>query len=121
MRRSGRVPDNAHAAINGVIVHVSLPAVTLHYLHGFAFEARHALPVLMPWLLFIIGAALGNALRLPRRTVGALTLVGGFGNTSFVGLPMIESLHGADGLPLGLLIDQLGSYLAHWIFGLIGA
>jgi predicted permease len=38
-------------------------------------------------------------------------MVGGLGNTSFVGLPMIESLHGRDGFGLGLLIDQLGSYL----------
>jgi malate permease and related proteins len=116
LRRFARVPDNAHATLNAVIVHVSLPAATLHHLHGFAFEGRHALPVLMPWLLFALGAALfwwlGRVLRLPRATVGALTLVGGFGNTSFVGLPMIESLHGRDGLPLGLLIDQLGSYLA---------
>jgi len=72
--------------------------------------------VLMPWVLFALGAALfwtlGRVLGLSRAQVGALTLVGGFGNTSFVGLPMIESLHGRDGLGLGLLIDQLGSYLA---------
>ena len=29
LRRSQRVPDNAHVAINAVIIHVSLPAVTL--------------------------------------------------------------------------------------------
>jgi predicted permease len=53
--------------------------------------------------------------------VGALTLVGGFGNTSFVGLPLIESLHGSDGLGLGLLIDQLGSYLALSTLGIAAA
>lgn len=125
MRRFARAPDNAHTTLNAVIVHVSLPAATLHHLHGFAFEARHALPVLMPWLLFTLGAVvfwwLGRVLRLPRATVGALTLVGGFGNTSFVGLPMIESLHGRDGLPLGLLIDQLGSYLALSTVGIVVA
>ncbi len=116
LRRFDRVPDNAHASLNALIVHVCLPATTLHHLHGFSFEPGHALPVLMPWLLFMIGAVifwcLGRVLRLPRATVGALTLVGGFGNTSFVGLPMIESLHGRDGMPLGLLLDQLGSSLA---------
>jgi malate permease and related proteins len=125
LRRFGRAPDHAHTALNAVIVHVSLPAATLHHLHGFSFEARHAPSVLMPWLLFALGAVcfwwLGRALRLPRATVGALTLVGGFGNTSFVGLPMIESLHGRDGLPLGLLIDQLGSYLALSTAGIVVA
>ncbi len=116
LRAGGRVPDNAHNALNAVIVHLALPALTLRTLHGFSFEADHVWPVLMPWGLFALGAALfwlaGRWLGLSRASVGALTLVGGLGNTSFVGLPMIESLHGRDGLGLGLLIDQLGSYLA---------
>ena len=104
------MPDNAHAVLNTVILHVSLPAVTLRYLHDFRFDSGAALwPVLMPWVLFLVGALLfyvaGRLMRLPLASVGALTLVGGFGNTSFVGLPMIESLHGADGLGLGLMVD----------------
>ena len=35
LRRSGRVPNDAYIAINAVIIHVSLPAVTLRHLHGF--------------------------------------------------------------------------------------
>jgi predicted permease len=115
LRRFGRAPDNAHAALNAVIVHVALPALTLRYLRGFALDGRHLAAVAMPWLLFAVGAALfwaiGRWRGWSRPTVGALTLVGGLGNTSFVGLPMIETLHGRDGLGLGLLIDQLGSYL----------
>lgn len=124
LRRSSPLPDNAHTVINMIILHVSLPAVTLRYLHDFRFDGNELWPVLMPWALFLIGAALfyglGRVLRLPAASVGALTLVGGFGNTSFVGLPMIESLHGRDGMSLGLLIDQLGSYLALSTLG-IGA
>ncbi len=124
LRRSSPLPDNAHTVINMIILHVSLPAVTLRYLHDFRFDGNELWPVLMPWALFLIGAALfyglGRVLRLPAASVGALTLVGGFGNTSFVGLPMIESLHGRDGMGLGLLIDQLGSYLALSTLG-IGA
>lgn len=125
LRRAGRVGDNAHQALNAVIVHLALPAVTLRTLHGFEFDREHLMPVLMPWLLFAVGAglfwALGRVLGLSRAQVGALTLVGGFGNTSFVGLPMIETLHGRDGLGLGLLIDQLGSYLALSTLGVVAA
>lgn len=125
LRRSGRVGDGAHQVVNAVILHVSLPAVTLLYLHNFRFEPAHLLPVLMPWALFVLGAALfwvaGRWLHLPAASVGALTLVGGLGNTSFVGLPMIESLHGRDGLGLGLLIDQLGSYLVLSTLGIAAA
>ena len=125
LRHSARTPANAHQALNAVILHLSLPAVTLRALHGFSFDLSQLLPVLMPWALFALGAAafwsVGRWLRLPRATVGALTLVGGLGNTSFVGLPMIESLHGRDGLGLGLLIDQLGSYLVLATAGVIAA
>ena len=125
LRRAGRVGDNAHQALNAVIVHLALPAVTLRTLHAFEFDREHLMPVLMPWLLFAVGAGLfwtlGRLIGLSRAQVGALTLVGGFGNTSFVGLPMIETLHGRDGLGLGLLIDQLGSYLALSTLGVAAA
>ena len=116
LRLASRVPDDAHAALNAIVIHVALPAATLHTLHRFDFSSDHLWPVVMPWALFAIGAAVfavaGRWHRLPRTSVGALTLVGGLGNTSFVGLPMIESLQGRSGMGLGLLIDQLGSYLA---------
>lgn len=123
LRRSGRAPQEAHVAVNAVIIHVSLPAVTLRYLHGFELHFGQLLPVLMPWILFALGGVLfwtfGKLLAIPRRSVGALTLVGGLGNTSFVGLPMIEALHGREGLGLGLLIDQLGSYLVLSTAGMV--
>lgn len=125
LRRTGRVGDSAYQALNAVIVHLALPAVTLRTLHAFEIDRDHLMPVLMPWLLFAVGAGLfwvlGRLLGLSRAQVGALTLVGGFGNTSFVGLPMIETLHGRDGLGLGLLIDQLGSYLALSTLGVAAA
>jgi predicted permease len=52
-----------------------------------------------------------RAFRFSPATTGALTLTGGLANTSFVGLPMIETFYGPEFLGLGILIDQLGSYL----------
>ena len=125
LRRSRRLPDGAHATLNTVIVYLALPAVTLHTLHSFQFDRSQLWPILMPWILFAIGAAafwlIGRWLGLSRASIGALTLVGGLGNTSFVGLPMIESLQGRDGLGLGLLIDQLGSYLVLSTVGVFAA
>ena len=125
LRSACRVPENAHQTLNAVIIHVALPAMTVHMLHDFSFDASHFWPVLMPWMLFVVGAVFfwifGRLLGLSRASIGALTLVGGLGNTSFVGLPMIESLHGRDGMALGLLIDQLGSYLALSTLGVLAA
>jgi predicted permease len=69
----------------------------------------------MPWLLFAAGAAffwsIAKAMRFTPQTTGGLMLSSGLGNTSFVGLPMIEAFYGAGGLAVGILIDQLGTYM----------
>src|SRR5262245_20824254 len=52
LRRSGRLPANAAAALNGYVVYISLPALTLVYVHGLELRANLILPALMPWVLF---------------------------------------------------------------------
>lgn len=116
LRRSGRLPDNAAAALNGFVVNVSLPALTLTYVHSLEFGTKLILPALMPWVMFGLGCGffwlVAKAFGFSRGTTGALTLTGGLANTSFVGLPMIETFYGSEYLGLGILIDQLGTYLA---------
>ena len=125
LRRSKRLPENAHAAWNGFVIHVSLPALTLVYVHDLKLSAELLFPAAMAWLLFGVGCAffwgVGRLLRLPSRTTGALTLVGGLGNTSFVGLPMIETYYGTRGLGVGILIDQAGTYLVLSTLGILMA
>jgi hypothetical protein len=115
LRASGRLPENAPATINGFITNVALPALVLTYVHSTQPKVELIGAVLMPWLLFLIGAAvfwsLAQTLHLSRGTTGALMMLGGLGNTSFVGLPMIESFYGSTYLSIGILIDQLGTYL----------
>ncbi|HAI80845.1 MAG TPA: transporter, partial [Chryseobacterium sp.] len=43
---------------------------------------------------------------------GALIMCAGFGNTSFVGIPVIQSLFGENGLKTVMLVDQPGSFVA---------
>ena len=115
LRHTGKLPDNAPATINGFIIHVSLPALILAYMHRIDAGTDLIGVAAMPWLLFGAGAVLywtlGQVLRLPRPTISALILLGGLGNTSFIGLPMIESYFGPQDLPIGILVDQLGTYL----------
>jgi predicted permease len=115
LRRTGRVPENAHTALNAFIIHVSLPALTLLQIHRIALQPELLYSVAMPWMLFAIGAAffwvVAKAMRLSPSTTGALILSGGLANTSFVGLPMIETFYGRNGMAIGILIDQLGTYL----------
>jgi malate permease and related proteins len=115
LRISGRAPENAHTALNAFIIHVSLPALTLLQVHRIAPQPALAYSVAMPWLLFIVGAGffwtVARVLRLAPATTGALMLAGGLANTSFVGLPMIETFYGRGDMAIGILIDQLGTYL----------
>lgn len=125
LRRSGRLPANAAATLNGFVVYVSLPALTLAYVHSLEFRASLILPALMPWVMFGIGCGFiwlaARALDLSRGTTGALMLTGGLGNTSFVGLPMIETFYGSDYFGLGILISQLGTQLALSTVGILAA
>ena len=98
LRRSGRLPDNAHAALNGFVIHVSLPALTLLYVHDLKLDLSLLFPVAMAWVMFGVGFVffkmVGKIWALPAGTVGALTLTGSLANTSFIGLPMIETFYG---------------------------
>ena len=46
-------------------------------------------------------------MRLSPTTTGALMLSGGLANTSFVGLPMIETFYGRNGMAIGILIREV--------------
>jgi malate permease and related proteins len=125
LRRSGRLPDNAAAALNGFIVHVSLPALTLSYVHDLKLDTSLILPALMAWIMFGIGCGFfwlaGRTFGLSRATTGGLMLTGGLANTSFIGLPMIETFYGKEFLGLGILIDQVGSYFVLSTLGILVA
>lgn len=109
------MPEATPAALNSFIIHVSLPALTLLYVHDLRITGSVLLLASMPWLHFLSAAAFflvaGRLLRLPRKSVGALILTGGLGNTSFLGLPMIEAYYGRAGIAHGIMVDQLGSFM----------
>ena len=125
LRRSGRLPDNAAASLNGFVVHISLPALTLTYVHGLKLDTSLILPALMAWVMFGIGCGFfwlaARALGFSRATTGGLMLTGGEANTSFIGLPMIDTFYGPQFLGLGILIDQLGSYFVLSTLGILVA
>jgi malate permease and related proteins len=115
LRRTGRVPENTHVGLNAFIINVSLPSLTLVQIHAVQLTSTLPLAALMPWLLFAVSGLIfgtaGHFLRLPRTTIGALVVLGGLGNTSFVGLPMIESFYGASGMPIGIGLNRFAGVL----------
>ncbi len=125
LRRTGRFPAATPAALNGFIIHISLPALTILHIHNIALDSSLLLTAGMAWLLFggswlVFGTA-GKMFRLERETTGALILVAGLGNTSFVGLPMIEAYFGKEYLGIGIIADQLGSFMVLSTLGILVA
>lgn len=122
LRHWRRMPDNAPATLNSFIIHVSLPALTLLYIHEIHLSGDIVLTALMAWIVFGLSAAffwsLGRWLHLPRKTTGALIVVGGLGNTSFFGLPMVDAFYGSEGLATAIVADQLGSFFVLSVLGI---
>jgi malate permease and related proteins len=125
LRQSGRLPENAPSALNGFVIHVSLPAVILLYIHRLPIDASLVYPVAAPWILFGVGLILfvtvARLARWSAQTTGGLILSASLANTSFLGLPMIETFYGVSFVGVGILIDQLGTYMVLSTLGIIVA
>lgn len=125
LRRTGRFPDTTPAVLNGYIIHLALPALALLHVHRLTLEPKLLLAGTMAWLVFAAGylffRAMGKLAGFSADTIGALILVGGLGNTSFVGLPMIEAYYGKEQIGIGLIADQLGSFPTLAILGVLVA
>ncbi len=123
LRFSPKFPKETPAVLNQFIFHISLPAMMIFQFHRIVFDTSAIFPVLMPWSLFLMSycffIVFGKALQLTRKQVGALILTGGLGNTSFVGFPLLEAFFGPSAVPVGMLSDQLGSFLILSTAGLL--
>ncbi len=123
--RRARVPARAFVELNRFIVWVPLSAVILRSIHALAWDPSYWVPVSMAWLVFAGSAALfaGLGLRLGwgPRTTGVLVLTAGLGNTSFIGYPLLRALYGERVIPVAVLTDQPGSFLALATAGIVAA
>lgn len=79
----------------------------------------------MPWAVFALAVCfflfLGNRLGWDRQTTGCLIITCGFGNTSFVGIPVMQMLYGEKGVQIAILADQPGTFTALAILGIMAA
>jgi predicted permease len=98
------------------VIYVALPANALLHIHGIEFTGSWLLAACMPWVSVGVAWLLfrwaAGVYHWSRETLGALILVAGWGNTSFVGVPMVIAYFGPEWISLVLVIDVLGSYLA---------
>lgn len=112
--RFGKPPAGIVHGINWWVINIALPALVLVYIPQVKFDAHLWFPVAAMWVTFfgawLVFAMLGRWLGWSRARIGALTLVCGLGNTSFMGYPMMQAMHGKEGLALAVVADQLGCF-----------
>ncbi|NWF89565.1 MAG: AEC family transporter [Ignavibacteriaceae bacterium] len=125
LRRFNRIPEETPRVLNSFIIYISLPALAILYIHNVKISFEILIPISAAWFLFgfaaIVFIWLSSKLNWDRSLTGTMILVCGLGNTSFLGLPMIEVFFGKEGIPTGLLIDQMGSFLVLSTLGIFTA
>ena len=111
----------APLALNLYVIWIALPALILKQVPTLAFSTELLVPVILPWLMVVIGGVLvlaaARIMHWSREITGILLLTVPLGNTSFLGIPMITALFGEDMLPYGIIYDQFGSFMALATYG----
>lgn len=125
IRRIKAFPSNTHTTLNQFIIYISLPAMALYYLPKIEFSFDLIYPIAMPWIAFagafLLFAGLGKLFGWSKSLIGCLILTGGLGNTSFVGIPVIEALYGKEGLETLIMIDLPGTFVVLSTLGILVA
>jgi predicted permease len=119
------IPGNSYKVINAIIIYVTLPALTLFYIPQIKVNSELVYPSITAWITFLLSVGffmmLQKIFKWDKTTTGSLILTGGLANTAFVGFPVLIALFGEEGLKLGVIIDQAGSFLVLSTLGIITA
>jgi predicted permease len=116
-------PADTDKSLNLYVIYIALPALILQQVPELDFSSSILAPFVMPWLVVIVSALLVlllcKTMKWSRETTGALLLMVPLGNTSFLGVPMVERFFGSSGIPFAILYDQFGSFLALSSYGTV--
>ena len=112
LKKSKIIPENFHTSLNAFVINISLSAFSLYYISKIELNSSVIYPVLVVWIgifaAILFFAGLGKIFGWKSSLIGALIMCAGFGNTSFVGIPLIQAMYGEEGLKTVMLVDQPG-------------
>jgi predicted permease len=115
-------PPGLAQHLNWWVLNIALPALVLDLIPRIRFDPSLWFLVAAQWLVFagawLLFSRLGPRLGWARERIGALILVAGLGNTSFMGYPLIDALRGKEGLALAVVADQVGCFIALAVGGI---
>ncbi|MEN8198744.1 MAG: AEC family transporter [Thermodesulfobacteriota bacterium] len=121
LRRLAIFPENGPRILNLYVIWVALPAMILRQVPTLSFSTELFILPLTAWLMTGVGVVLvllGSRLfKWSTEVTAVLLLTVPLGNTSFLGIPMIEAFFGMEMVSYGIIYDQFGSFLALSTYG----
>lgn len=122
-RRLKAFPEQTAQVLNMFALYVSLPAVILLKAPELSLSSQTMVAAITPWCMLLLSALiiliLARRYEWSRPTTGVLMLVVPLGNTSFMGVPMVNAFFGEAGIPHLILYDQIGTMLIFATYGSI--
>ena len=105
-KRTGRLPEQTSQSLNSFVIFMSLPSLVLlkitELLSRIELQWDYLFPISMPWIIFLLSwlffSWLGMKRGWSRARTGTLILISGLGNTSFVGIPLLEVIIGKEAI-----------------------
>lgn len=123
LQRVKSFPKDAYKAFNFIIINLSLPALALLYIPQIKIDSQIIFPIASMWIVFafaiVVFVILGKIFHWDKPTTGALIMTAGLCNSSFVGFPILMTMFGEEGLKVGVIIDQAGSFVVLATAGVI--
>lgn len=118
-------PKNTHVVLNQFVLFISLPAMALYYLPEIKLTWDLLFPASVAYIGFLFAALffipLGKYFGWSNKLIGCLLLTAGLGNTSFVGIPVIQALYGEEGIKTLIIVDIPGTVVVLSSLGMLTA
>jgi predicted permease len=115
------LPTSVIAAAEKYVLTVALPALIISLMSRVVIDTALLVPIGVAWVSMATSAVIiiviARIFAWSPQITGALLLVAVLGNTSFLGVGMVEGLLGADHLVAAIAYDQLGTFLALSLWG----
>lgn len=114
-------PKDTPLILNQFILYISAPALVLLKIPQLSFSFEVVIPVVIAWAVMSLSAFvtfyISKILSFSREITGSLMLVAVLGNTSYLGIPIIQAYFGENALGYVMMYDQMGTFIALCTYG----
>ena len=123
LQKIKRFPTDIYKLFNKIVIYLCLPALALYYIPKIKLDTHLLFPIGVTWISFtaaiLFFGFFGARFKWSKKLTGCLILTAGFGNTSFLGFPIIQALYGEEGLKAAIIVDQPGTFVVLSTLGVI--